>query len=220
IPLLSLYALAGYRLMPALQQLYHAVANIRFQKPILEAVYQDLLQGESEAPAVNTRERLAFQASIELSGVCFKYEEADEHAINNINLRIPQNGSVAFVGSTGSGKTTLVDIITGLLQPVRGSISVDGIALLPGNMRKWQNLIGYVPQEVLLYDDKIVRNIAFGVDDEDINMDLVIEVSKIANVHDFIINELSEGYETFVGERGVRLSGGQRQRIGLASALY
>lgn len=220
IPLLSLYALAGYRLMPALQQLYHALAKIRYQRPVVDAIFQDLLKGELTTPALNTRERLSFQSSIELTNVCFKYEKADEQAIKNINLRIPKNSSVAFVGSTGSGKTTLVDIITGLLQPTHGSIAVDGIALLPGRMRQWQNLIGYVPQEVMLYDDNIVRNIAFGIHDEDIDMDLIEEVSKIANVHDFIVNELPEGYETFVGERGVRLSGGQRQRIGLARALY
>ncbi|MEM8484859.1 MAG: ATP-binding cassette domain-containing protein, partial [Bacteroidota bacterium] len=161
-----------------------------------------------------------FTRDITLSGISFKYPEAEEKALDQLQLQIQKNQCIAFVGTTGSGKTTLVDIITGLLQPGAGSIKVDGVPLDAGNRRAWQNLIGYVPQEVALYDDTVARNIAFGSADEDIDMERVATVCRIANIDSFIAGELPEGYHTRVGERGVRLSGGQRQRLGLARALY
>ena len=127
---------------------------------------------------------------------------------------------VGFVGSTGSGKTTMIDIILGLLEPKKGILKVDDQIITKKNVRSWQNSIGYVPQQVYLSDDTVEANIAFGVNTKEINQEKVEKVSKIANLHKFVINELPQKYKTSIGERGVRLSGGQRQRIGIARALY
>ncbi len=221
IPLLSLYALAGYRLLPSLQQIYSALARIRYQRPIVDAIHDDLMNTETDVePAPPNETPVSFRETITLEQVCFKYPGAEELAVNNIDLEIRKNQHIAFVGSTGSGKTTLVDLIIGLLQPAGGTIKIDGQPLNRSNIRSWQDLIGYVPQEVTLYDDSILRNIAFGVPEDKIDQLLVEQVAQIADIHKFITSELPEGYETFVGERGIRLSGGQRQRIGLARALY
>ena len=125
-----------------------------------------------------------------------------------------------MVGSTGSGKTSTADIILGLLEPQKGELKVDGKIINNQNRRSWQKSIGYVPQFIFLADDTIFANIGFGYDANDINKDSVIKAAKAANLHDFIINELPMGYDTIIGERGVRLSGGQRQRLGIARALY
>lgn len=221
IPLLSLYALAGYRLLPSLQQMYSSIARIRYQRPIVDAIYHDLIvEGGALAPAPAGGEPMAFKRSIEIKEVAFKYPAAEDYALRDVSLEIQKNQQIAFVGSTGSGKSTLVDLAIGLLRPVRGGIYVDGVAMDETNSRAWQDLIGYVPQEVALYDDTLIRNIAFGIDAHQVDRARIEEVARIANIHDFIVDELPEGYETCVGERGVRLSGGQRQRIGLARALY
>jgi ABC-type multidrug transport system fused ATPase/permease subunit len=127
---------------------------------------------------------------------------------------------VAFVGPTGSGKTTIVDLIMGLLEPQAGIIRVDGVPIKDGSLRKWQRSIGYVPQQIFLSDDTVAANIALGVAPADIDIIAVQRAAKIANLHDFVISKMPNGYASTVGERGVRLSGGQRQRIGIARALY
>ena len=127
---------------------------------------------------------------------------------------------MGFIGPTGSGKTTIIDIILGLFKPQKGTLEIDGKVINEKNTRDWQKSIGYVPQHIYLSDDTIMANIAFGVEIKNINKDKVEKVSKIANLHQFVINELSQKYQTIIGERGVRLSGGQRQRIGIARALY
>ena len=126
---------------------------------------------------------------------------------------------MGLVGATGSGKTT-IDIILGLLEPQNGTLEVDGKIINSQNSRSWQKMIGYVPQHIYLSDESILSNIAFGVNPKDINHEVVEKVSKIANLHKFVMDELPEQYNTTIGERGVRLSGGQRQRIGIARALY
>ena len=140
--------------------------------------------------------------------------------IENLNLNIPARSKIAFVGTTGSGKTTLIDIILGLIEAQDGTLNVDGQIISKNNVRSWQRTIGYVPQQIFLADDTIFANIAFSKKYENINRDAVIKASKIANLDNFIMNELPQKYETIIGERGVRLSGGQRQRIGIARALY
>jgi len=137
-----------------------------------------------------------------------------------VTLTIPLRSFVAFVGMTGAGKTTLVDIILGLLQPSEGTLSIDGTVLDETVLRSWQNNLGYVPQDIYLTDDSIAANIAFGITPEDRKMEAIEKAARIANIHDFISDELPEGFDTLVGERGIRLSGGQRQRIGIARALY
>lgn len=223
IPLLSLYALAGYRLLPSLQQIYGAVAKVRYQRPILDSIHKDLTENPVD-PTVGkilpTDAGKAFEREIAVQGLTFRYPGAEENVLSGIDLTIHKGSSVAFVGSTGSGKSTLIDIVIGLLRPTKGAVAIDGENLKPERQRWWQNLIGYVPQEIVLYDDSVARNIAFGLPDDKIDMKRVQEAARIANIHNFIVSELEEGYDTVVGERGIRLSGGQRQRIGLARALY
>ena len=137
-----------------------------------------------------------------------------------ISLQIPVNNIVGIIGSTGSGKTTLVDVLLGLLTPDQGILHVDGVKICEANVREWQRCIGYVPQHISLVDESVSANIALGEDPKDINMDAVVSAAKIANIHDFILSELENGYDTKVGDKGVRLSGGQRQRLGIARALY
>ena len=137
----------------------------------------------------------------------FTYPGADNPAVQEVSLTIPRGTSVAFVGQTGAGKTTLVDIVIGLLQPQKGCIAVDGVELTDDKLPCWRTNLGYVPQHIYLSDDTVARNIAFGVPDSQINPVAVERAARIANVHEFIVNELPHGYSTVVGERGVRLSG-------------
>jgi ABC-type multidrug transport system fused ATPase/permease subunit len=163
---------------------------------------------------------LPFQKEIRLEQVNFYYPDVKEPVLRDISLTIPWRTSVAFVGPTGSGKTTTVDLILGLLDPTSGEILIDGIPLTNGNKTNWQENLGYVPQQIFLSDDSITHNIAFGIPEQKIDHQAVKFAAQTAGIHDFIINELPNGYQTIVGERGIRLSGGQRQRIGIARALY
>ncbi len=219
LPIISLYAFAGYRLLPALQQIYASFSKFIFIGPSLDKIFYDfknLKTFDLEQP----EEFLEFNKVINLKDINFNYPNTSRLAIRNLTLSIPANNTVAFVGSTGSGKTTVVDIILGLLEAQKGILEVDGIAIKKQNLKSWQRSIGYVPQNIFLTDDTIAANIALGVDHKDINLETVEEVSKIANLHKFVIEELNDKYQTKIGERGVRLSGGQRQRIGIARALY
>lgn len=219
LPVIALYAFAGYRLMPALQQIYSSLTQLRFVGPTLDRLDKDI----SSLQPVNKQtksEPLTIAHSISLDEVSYTYPKSNKRSISNVSFEIKSGSTVAIVGATGSGKTTIVDIILGLIQPEVGSIVVDGTAINAKNMRNWQCLLAYVPQDIFLLDKSIIENIAFGEKENDIDLDAVIAAAKSANLDEFIINELEDGYNTFVGERGVRLSGGQRQRIGIARALY
>ena len=157
---------------------------------------------------------------IELKHVSYRYPNAAHPALKGVNVTIPANSKVGFVGSTGSGKTTTVDVILGLLEPQEGHLSIDGLPIPAANCRQWQRVIGYVPQHIFLADDSVAANIAFGVNPNDIDQRAIERAAEIAKLHKFVVNDLPQGYATTVGERGVRLSGGQRQRIGIARALY
>ena len=135
-------------------------------------------------------------------------------------MDIPFNSKIGIIGKSGSGKTTLIDVILGLIEPVEGNLKVDNIKITYKNLRLWQNNINYVPQQIFLTDNSISENIAIGIERDKIDQLKIQQVSKISNIHEFITNELPEGYDTVVGEKGVRLSGGQKQRIGIARALY
>jgi ATP-binding cassette, subfamily B, bacterial PglK len=217
IPVVGLYAFAGYRLMPALQQIYRHVTKARFHTAVVATVKHDL--GLASAKFPDTVERIVFREGLELKNISFKYPTAKETLLNNLSLTIKRNASVAFVGSTGSGKTTIVDLLLGLLPPDRGHLLIDGQRLSEDNLRSWQANLGYVPQSIFLSDGTIAQNIAFGIAKDKVDMEAVIKAATIANLHEFV-SSLPEGYNTIVGERGVRLSGGQRQRIGIARALY
>jgi len=222
IPTIGLYLLASYRLVPALQQIYQEMVLIKSTCPILDAIYEDLMGCQTENHSTNIQPSAILQLKehIEFCNVSFQYPEAKESVIRDFNLTIKLNTTIGFVGTTGSGKTTTVDILLGLLQPMQGVLRVDGAEINRNNLRMWQANIGYVPQHIYLSDDTVARNIAFGVPDNEIDHQTIKQVARHANIHDFIVNELPNGYKTEVGERGVRLSGGQRQRIGIARALY
>ena len=163
---------------------------------------------------------LKLNKSIVLKNLCYDYPNASRTALKDINLIIPVKSTVGLVGTTGSVKTTTVDIILGLLEAQKGTLEIDGKIITKKNLRSWQRSIGYVPQHIYLADDTVEANIAFGLNNKDISQEGVEKAAKIANLHEFIIEELPKKYKTIIGERGVRLSGGQRQRIGIARALY
>ena len=219
IPIISLYAFAGYRLIPALQNIYFSLAQIRFSKPALDILHQDLKILNFKKNDFTERS-LVCSKSIKLENVSYNYPDSKYSAIKNITLSIPAFSKVGFVGPTGSGKTTIIDIILGLLEPDNGFLKIDEEIIDSQNKGIWQKNIGYVPQNIFLSDASIEENIAFGIDLKEIKHKSVEEAAKIANLHNFIINQLPKGYKTVIGEKGIRLSGGQRQRIGIARALY
>jgi len=222
VPIVGLYAFAAYRLMPTLQQIYQDVTSMRSSLAALEAVYKDyfMCSGKHEYDQIHQNQRFSFSKEIAFQNVSFQYPNAKELVVNDLNLTIKANSTIGLVGGSGAGKTTLVDILLGLFRPLNGVLSVDGEAINDQNLRSWQANIGYVPQSIYLCDDTIKQNIAFGVLDKNIDFQAVENAARLASIHDFIVQELPNGYESKVGERGVRLSGGQRQRIGIARALY
>ena len=220
LPIIALYAFAGYRLMPSLQQIYGAFTRLRFAGPALDALHQDLRSLQATDAQHGQLSPLPLTQTITLNQVSYRYPKAPQPALRDIDLTIPAHSKVGFVGATGSGKTTTVDVILGLLEPQEGNLSVDGQPITAANRRQWQRAIGYVPQHIYLADDSVAANIAFGVNAKDIDQQAVERAAKIANLHEFVVKDLPQGYASTVGERGVRLSGGQRQRIGIARALY
>lgn len=217
VPLFGLIGVASMKLFPALQQIYGNLAYIKFSN----AAFQDLCS------MVHTLERrarlddgsaLTLRQQIRLENVSFRYPGADANALNGLSLEITAGSSVGFVGGTGAGKTTLIDILLGLLTPDAGQVSVDGIPINDRTINAWQRCVGYVPQSIFLTDDTIAANIAFG--ETEVDMARVIQAAKIAKIHDFVTDTLPQGYDTPAGERGTNLSGGQKQRIGIARALY
>ena len=220
IPTLTLYAIASYRLIPALQLVYGCLQNIRAYEPTLDSIHEELLSAQVPlAPTNEQQEPCPFKNSLCLNKVNFSHSQAPEPLFINLSLKIKAATTVAVVGPTGCGKTTLVDLILGLLRPQSGRILMDDTALTDEGLRRWQDSIGYVPQSIFLTDQNIAANIAFGITPAEIEQDNVKHAARLAQIHDFIIG-LPDGYDTPVGERGVRLSGGQRQRIGIARALY
>lgn len=220
LPIISLYAFAGYRLMPALQQIYGAFTQLTYVGPALDALCQELNNLQIISIQQDHLNEVPLSRAITLNQVSYTYPNASQPVLKDIEITIPAYNTVGFVGSTGSGKTTTIDVILALLEPQKGSLRIDGQIINSANKRQWQRCIGYVPQNIYLSDDNIAANIAFGVDAHDIDQNAVERAAKIANLHEFVVNDLQDGYATSVGERGVRLSGGQRQRIGIARALY
>ena len=222
LPTVGVFAFASYRLLPALQSIFQGVTSMRFSATAVQALYADAAGADAGSDPMDHVhvQPLEFRRRLELDRVLFTYEGAGKPLFDGFDLAIEPNTSVALVGATGSGKTTAVDLLLGLLEPQGGCLRVDGVAIDSENLAAWQRNIGYVPQVIFLADDTVAANIAFGVREEDIDMAAVERAAKQANVHDFVVEELPHGYGTMVGERGIRLSGGQRQRLGIARALY
>jgi len=221
VPTLGIFAFSVMRLLPALQQIYHGLASMRGAAAVLDTISADYANvNDVTALSATAGPPLKLERALELSKVGFAYASAGRPALNGIDLKIPARTTIGIVGGTGAGKTTLVDVILGLLIPDEGKILVDGVAVTGQNQRAWQQTLGYVPQAIFLTDDTIAANIAFGVPKDEIDMAAVQRAARAAALHDFVVTDLEAGYNTVVGERGVRLSGGQRQRIGIARALY
>jgi ABC-type multidrug transport system fused ATPase/permease subunit len=219
LPIAAMYALAGYRLMPALQQIYGSLTQLRFAGPTLDALHKDFYMLGVAEYELSADHKMKLKQDIRLKNIQFSYPGSSKVALNGVNLTIPVRSIVGFIGSTGSGKSTLVDLILGILEPQHGSLIVDGVSIDAGNLNLWKKACGYVPQHIYLADTSIAANIAFGVSPEKINQQAVEHAAKAACLDEFI-NSLPDRYNTAVGERGVRLSGGERQRIGIARALY
>jgi ATP-binding cassette, subfamily B, bacterial PglK len=220
LPVLGGLALGALKLIPHFQRIYQGWNSVVGHRGAVEDV--DALVNihlPDDAELRGDPEKLPFGTSLALSGVGFRYTPESPWVFRGVDLVIPKGARVGLSGETGCGKSTLLDLVMGLLPPTEGQITVDGAKLTPETLRHWRARIAHVPQKIFLADASIAANIAFGVDPHAIDMDRVHEAAKRARIHDFVLS-LEDGYETLVGEDGVRLSGGQRQRIGIARALY
>ena len=215
---LGLTATAGFRMIPSFSRILNNLQSIRYGWASVDTLFAEFDSKDKSKSHVNGNGeggRLSCDQKIELSNVSFSYTDQNPCILEQVNISVSKGEVVGLVGESGSGKSTLVNILLGLVKPFKGKIIIDGQELCHQNISKWQNLIGYVPQQVYLLDDTIRRNIAFGVEDDKIDDDRVREVLRIAK-----LNNLLESLELCLGERGTRLSGGQQQRIGIARALY
>ncbi len=223
VPAVAMFGAAVMKIKPSIFTIIQNLNSLRYNIHSVEAVYHDLQLLERDIPYVSPRRPrskrlLQIKNHIELRNVDFAYPESGESALKKISITIPKNRSVAFVGPSGAGKTTIVDVILGLLKPSKGSILVDG-KNIHDDLDAWQSNIGYIPQFIYLLDDTIRRNICFGIPEDEIDEEqflLAIETAQLTE----LINFLDDGVQTIVGEHGIRLSGGQRQRIGIARAIY
>lgn len=220
---MSAFAVASFRLLPSVGKINAYVNSIMYCRPALDLIYDDLKAIEDYVPeeqeeVKDKAEIWHLKEKIELQNISYTYDDADKEVLSNIELTIHKGETIALIGSSGAGKTTLADVFLGLLIPQKGHILVDGKNIYD-HMDSWHHMLGYIPQSIYLSDDTIRNNVAFGIRDEDIDDAAVEEALKKAQLYDFV-QTLDKGMNTFVGDRGVRLSGGQRQRIGIARALY
>ena len=221
LPVLGVFAFAGQRLMPELSKLYQSLAKIQAGSAAVDAVYEDLVLRNSltklpKTPVVG----LGLKVSLRLDAVSYSYPYTEQAGVRDVALTIKAGEKIGIVGSTGAGKTTFADVILGILTPDQGRLIVDETVITLDNVRAWMRGVGYVPQDIFLTDASVSENIALGVPPETIDHERIQNAARVARIDQFIRDDLPEGYQTHVGERGVRLSGGQRQRIGIARALY
>jgi len=221
LPLLSVYALATVKLLPALQQIYGNFAQIKGAAAAFNSIHKDLKESsKNQLIKPNLiKGSLKLKDGIELENISFTYPNKDKPALNRLNMYIPVNSVTGIVGPSGSGKSTLIDILLSLIEPNDGYLKVDGKVINEDNKRLWQNAIGFVSQSIFLSEGTIAENIAFGLPQDQINIEQIHKVIKLAHLNELVDN-LENGVNTKVGERGVQISGGQRQRIGIARALY
>ena len=221
LPILSIFIYGTFKLMPALQQAYQSFSKLKFVFPTVDLIYSEFKKFSSNSINYYSKnvDKISLHEGIKLENLSFSYPNNSKETIKNINLFIKAETTIGFVGETGSGKSTTVDLILGLLKSQEGKIKIDDYEINELNIRKWHKNIGYVPQHIYLADATIEENIAFGINSKNINSQQILLASKIANLHNYV-SKLDLGYKTIVGERGVRLSGGQIQRIAIARALY
>lgn len=221
IPALGVFALAGQRLIPEVQKVYSALSRIAFGVAALRSVHEDMDRNVVRGMPVEKPVPVSFARGIVLEDVSFRYPGTEQSSLETISLSIPKGCKIGLVGGTGAGKTTLVDVLLGVLRPSSGCMKIDDSVLdTEPQWAGWRQKVAYVPQDIFLVEGTIADNIAFGIPAESIDRDRLEKVARIAQIHTVVCHDLPEGYETMVGERGVRLSGGQRQRIGIARALY
>lgn len=221
ISTLGVFAVVSIRLMPSVTQLTSGFGKLRGSSYVLDKLYHDLKEFEKLNLNIELKDNqrcLSFNRQITLEEICYRYDGVPEPALTNISLNLEKGRSIALIGKSGAGKTTLVDVVLGLLTPDSGDIRVDNQSIYE-DLRAWQNLIGYIPQSIFLIDDTIERNIAFGVPDHLIDPEKLNKAIKAAQLVE-LIEQLPQGFKTNIGERGVCLSGGQRQRVGIARAIY
>ena len=222
IPILTVFAMAAFRMLPSFNRITGYLGTIMFNLPSIHAVYDDLIEIEElmkeKEQEENDTTEITLSDAIRMKKVSFQYPENGKWILDKVDLEIPHNTSVAFIGASGAGKTTAADVILGLLEPQSGKVTIDGIDIKK-HMQAWHRCIGYIPQSIYLMDDTIRANIAFGIAIDQINEGLMRKVLKEAQLDTFV-DSLKEGLDTVIGDRGVKLSGGQRQRIGIARALY
>ena len=218
LPLLALFAGGAFRLMPAINRITFAFQSLRMGRPIVGVLQEDILRSGFSVPNVENGKPIRFDHVIRFEDVTYSYPNTERTVIDGVSFEIKKGSEVGIIGTTGAGKSTIVDILLGLLKPTRGKVTVDGVDIST-NIRSWQDLVGYVPQTTFLIDSSIRSNIAFGIDEQNIDDEKVVRALELAQLKEFV-DELSAGMNELVGERGVRLSGGQRQRIGIARALY
>lgn len=221
LPTIGLLAFAGQRMLPELSRLFASVTQLTYGDAAVRTVHSALAT-ELSMLALPRKpvDTLPFVREMEFEAVGYRFPQGDKVGLSDISFRIRAGERIGVVGTTGAGKSTLANVLLGLLPPSTGRFLIDGQPVIPENVRAWQRNIGYVPQEIILLDASIRENIALGVSPNDIDDNKVRRAAKVAQIYDFISNELEQGFDTEVGERGVRLSGGQRQRIGIARALY
>ena len=218
VPQLAVFAVAAFRLLPSVGKINEHLSAVLYAKPSLDLIYDDLKEIEELGEIDEDSDySWKFQHRVELKKISYAYPDGDMNVLENVSLIIEKGKTIAFIGSSGAGKSTLVDILLGLLKPQYGKIYSDGMDIFK-NLPTWQKEIGYIPQSIYLSDDTIKNNVAFGVDEKDIDEQAVILALIQAQLYDFV-EGLPEGLNSYVGDRGVRLSGGQRQRIGIARAL-
>jgi ABC-type bacteriocin/lantibiotic exporter with double-glycine peptidase domain len=220
VPILGIFAAAAFRIIPSLNSMMNSIQQIRFSSSTINLLYDELIKldiNKKQLIKTNLNE-FKFERSILISNLNFRYDSTEREVLKNINLEIIKGESIGFIGTSGSGKSTLIDLIIGLYKTEAESIFVDGVSIR-NNEIAWRKKIGYVPQSIFLIDDSLIKNIAFGIPENEINLEKVKNAIEAAQLHEFV-NNLPANIETSVGERGVRISGGQKQRIGIARALY